>query len=236
MQADPIQEWRRLTEHYRRMTDEELRGLAFDFANLTDTARQVLRGEMRSRGLGDPQSMSGAPQTAGGARTAFAPEPIFEQAATSRSAFGHVPGLVPDAPDSGNEDGPHEYTWKTVLCQCETSEQAWQLCEALKKAGIESWIENATRYSPYADLDMTNPRVLVAADQIDGARTIAAQPIPPEIVQASRVKAPEFTPPRCPRCGAEDPVLEDVDPSNSWRCEQCDAEWTESAESAETSW
>ena len=56
MQSDPALEWRRLTEHYREMSDEELRELAADFANLTETAQQVLAQEMRSRGLGDPQA------------------------------------------------------------------------------------------------------------------------------------------------------------------------------------
>jgi hypothetical protein len=40
---------------------------------------------------------------------------------------------------------------------------------------------------------------------------------------------PEFEPPRCPQCGAEDPVLEGVDPFNTWLCEACGKQWTESA-------
>ena len=35
------------------MNDDELHQLAADFADLTDTAQQALRSEMRSRGLGD---------------------------------------------------------------------------------------------------------------------------------------------------------------------------------------
>ncbi len=56
MQADPILEWQRLTEHYREMSDEELHELADDLGNLTDTAQQVLRSEMKSRGLGETQA------------------------------------------------------------------------------------------------------------------------------------------------------------------------------------
>ena len=51
MQADPIAELRRLTEHYRELSDDELRNLAADFADLTETAQQALRTEMQSRGL-----------------------------------------------------------------------------------------------------------------------------------------------------------------------------------------
>ena len=47
MQADPILEWQRLSEHYRAMNDDELRQLAADFADLTDTAQQALRSEMQ---------------------------------------------------------------------------------------------------------------------------------------------------------------------------------------------
>ena len=70
---------------------------------------------------------------------------------------------------------------------------------------------------------------MVAADQLDQAREIAARPIPKEIVEQSKMQTPEFEPPVCPNCGAGDPVLESVDPVNSWRCEACGKEWSESA-------
>jgi ribosomal protein L37AE/L43A len=130
-------------------------------------------------------------------------------------------------------DGPHEYTWKTLLCECETSEEARQLCEALQEAGIKGWIEGTGTYSPYAQFDLANPRVLVAADQFDQARAITARPIPREIVEESAMEALDFEPPKCPKCGAADPVLEGVDPENTWRCEQCGEQWTESATGAD---
>jgi hypothetical protein len=94
----------------------------------------------------------------------------------------------------------------------------------LSRAGIESWIER-----PGGDWMIGGPRVLVAADQLDEARRIAAQPIPQEIVELSKIDVPEFEPPSCPQCGAADPVLEGVDPFNTWRCEACGKQWTESA-------
>ena len=36
MQVDPIEEWRRLREHYIQLNDEELYELALDFAELTE--------------------------------------------------------------------------------------------------------------------------------------------------------------------------------------------------------
>jgi uncharacterized Zn finger protein len=38
---------------------------------------------------------------------------------------------------------------------------------------------------------------------------------------------PEFVLPKCPKCGAEDPVLEGADPVNTWRCETCGKLWSE---------
>jgi len=60
MQINPAEEWQRLTEHYRGMLDGELEQLAESFGDLTETAQQVLRNELRNRGLDEP----GAPKTA----------------------------------------------------------------------------------------------------------------------------------------------------------------------------
>jgi hypothetical protein len=42
-----------------------------------------------------------------------------------------------------------------------------------------------------------------------------------------REAAPEYVPPTCPECHAEDPVLESADPSNNWLCEACAARWSD---------
>ncbi len=107
-----------------------------------------------------------------------------------------MPELVPDATDGADNEGSHEYTWKTVLCDCDTNEQAQELSAALRQAGIESWVQQAREFG------RSYPRVLVAADQLDQARAIAARPIPPEIVAESQTEVPEFVPPSCPKCGA----------------------------------
>jgi rubredoxin len=230
MQADPVLEWQRLTEHYREMSDDELRDLAADFADLTDTAQQALRSEMRSRGLGDapapePTLTTNAPQSNTPSAPATArvePEPGPEYPGFYAGYFGRMPELVPDAPDGADDEGPHDYTWKTVLCDCDTNEQAQELSAALQQAKIECWVQQSREFG------RRNPRVLVAADQLDQARAIAAGPIPPEIVAETQTEVPDFTPPSCPKCGAPDPVLEGVDPANSWKCEQCGHEWADS--------
>jgi hypothetical protein len=235
MPADPILEWQRLTERYRDMNDDELRELAADFSDLTDSAQQALHSEMRSRGLGDLIGASNAPVTANVPLTATdtkrASAPIHDRVLDASGFFSRQPELVPDAPDAEAEaDGPVEYTWKTPLCECGTLQEANELSAALKQAGIDSWIEGPkpSAYSAYASLELMNPRVLVAADQLDQARAIAASPIPHEIVAESEAEDPEFVSPLCPKCGAADPILEGVDPVNAWKCDQCGQQWTDS--------
>ena len=211
MQGNPAADWQGLTEHYREMSDEELQELAADFVDLTETAQQVLRTEMRNRGLHEPRA-------AGETRTNSDRPARPRWASSVDPDAGGIGSSAPGA--NGEDDLPREFTWKTTLCECDDREQAWQIYEVLKRAGIESWIERPGSGIVY-------PRVLVAADQLDEARDIAARPVPREIVDEIR-QVPEFEPPKCPKCGAEDPVLESVEPANAWLCEACGKQWTDS--------
>jgi hypothetical protein len=204
------------------MYDAELLELAADSGNLTETAQQALSDEMRKRGLALPRS-AGAPR-----RVA---DPMLERASTAPGADPRAPELAADTPGTADEaDAPQEYTWKTLLCECETGEEALQLAAVLRHSGIETWIEGRRgSYSPFAQVDQGFPRILVPADRLEEAREIAANPIPEEIVEQSKIEMPEFEAPVCPKCGAADPVLEGVDPVNSWFCEACENEWTETA-------
>jgi hypothetical protein len=136
-----------------------------------------------------------------------------------------------DLPD----DGPHEYSWKTELCTCDTREEAWQMGQVLGRAGIDSWIQQ-----PRGSGGLDGPRVMVGADQLEHARAIAAQPIPQDIIDESREldDAPAYENPKCPKCHAPDPTLESVEPSNNWLCESCGYTWSdpavENAENPET--
>jgi hypothetical protein len=202
------------------MYDDELFELAADSADLTEQVRQVLGDEIRKRGLEDPRTVSQARKEA---NLPAAPQRDSDVNTSDVDLLGSG-AAVQDG------DVPREYTWKTVLCECEDREEAWQICEVLRQAGIESWIEGpGGSYSPYSQLDQRSPRILVAADRFDEAREIAAWPIPKEIVEQSKMQSPEFETPVCPNCGAGDPVLEGVDPFNTWKCEACGNEWTESA-------
>jgi len=119
------------------------------------------------------------------------------------------------------EGGDQEFSWKVLLCECDTSAEAWQISQVLKRAGIDNWIEGVnSRWGGY-------PKVLVAADQLEEATRIANQPIPADIIEDSNQEIPEYETPTCPKCRAEDPVLESAEPNNSWLCEACGAQWTD---------
>ena len=199
MLDNPEKEWRRLTEHYASMYDEQLQELAADFNNLTEMAQQALRAELQKRNLADH------------------PEPERSTDRRQEQDASHGDETENDS------DLPPEYTWKTFLCDCETADQALHLREALRRAGIESWVE-AFQY----DLSIgRGPRILVAADQFEEARAIASQPIPEDVIRHFNTPVEEFEVPLCPQCGGEESVLLGVEPTNSWSCETCGHEWSE---------
>ena len=212
MQRDAIGDWQRLTKLYGEMSDDELFALDADITDLTDVAQQVLRDEMRSRRLDRQRVASEEPHSP-------------ESPAAPQSDHGV------DAPAAGDEtaesDLAHEYTWKVPLCESDDPERTWQIQEVLRDAGVESWLE-APR--SIASLDLGYPRILVAADQLEEANAILARPIPQAIVDQSKIQLPDFEPPVCPACGAREPVLVSVNPANTWQCETCGKQWTDSAE------
>jgi len=212
MQIDPVAEWRRLTEHYRQAPDTQLQELARNFADLTETAQQALRDELRHRGLPGPGS---SPLPAAGAvRAQTAALPPRENSEAS------------EYPEDLEEDEKPsvEYTWKTVLCECEEWDQVQQLQEMLRRAGIDSWSPND---------GLLYPRILVAADQLEEARLVIAKPVPQDIIDDSHTVVPEYEMPRCPACRAADPVLEAADPVNTWQCEACGRQWSDPEPAAE---
>jgi hypothetical protein len=223
MFENPADEWQRLTEQYRAMYDGELEQLAADFKDLTQTAQEVLRNEMRNRGLAE----AGTPPK----RVERPPRPIpvasshFESDVDPDAGAGGHRGLDPE----DESDGPREYTWKTTLCDCADRDQATMLRETLRRAGIESWVDAPGKYA----IDVQSPRLLVPADQLEEASEIASRPIPKEVVDWFSEEVPEFVAPKCPQCGAEDPVLESAEPTNSWLCETCGKQWTEQDAAAE---
>ncbi|KAA6460214.1 DUF2007 domain-containing protein [Acidobacteria bacterium AB60] len=206
-EESPDQEWRRLTKLYGAMYDGQLLELAASLGDLTEMAQTVLRDELRKRGLGDPLAAGWS-----------ARERLDEHEAAEHGV---------EAPHGDATKRPVEYTWKVELCRCEDSTESWQVGEALRRAGIQCWL-NPTQFPS----DLRGPIVMVAADQLEEARAVIAQPIPQDIVDQSKEEVPEYEAPVCPSCGAADPVLISAEPSNAWECESCGREWTDAVDAS----
>ncbi|HWG22199.1 MAG TPA: hypothetical protein VG225_16865 [Terracidiphilus sp.] len=216
MQESLDQQWRRLTAYYAGLWDEELLNVAADYKDLTEMAQQVLRDEMKRRGLGNPSAIQEPPSSAA--------LPPSSPAAVHWIAQGSLREPESALPEDGDEQ-PREYTWKVPLCDCEDQEQARQMAEALRRNGIERWIE--ARDTGFVPGFPSPPRIVVAADQLEAAQRIAAQPIPQDIIEQSKMDVPEFAMPKCPQCGRQEPVLMATEPANAWQCQACGKEWSE---------
>ncbi len=86
----------------------------------------------------------------------------------------------------------------------------------LKSAGIESLVPS----SEIGAIDVA--RVIVAPADAQSARLILSRPNALGTLTAEEAM---FTGPACPECGAADPVLQSVEPTNEWLCEACGHLW-----------
>lgn len=145
MQTDPMEEWRRLTTLYSEMGDIEIRDLTHQINDLTPAARQILRDELKKRGIAEVDAIEASkPLPNSFASVHYEPQYY-------RYEFGDTPS---------EDEETHEYTWKTPLCEFDTDAEARQLAEALRRSGVDSWIRRpSSRY-----LNMTAYQILVAAD------------------------------------------------------------------------
>ena len=215
MSADPVEEWRRLSALYSEMGDIEIQELTNQISEITPAAHDVLREEIEKRELDKrpdvPASSSLSPQQATDRRTI--------------SHFVPASGEVGDLIEEIEEETPVEFSWKTLLCECADIPEARAIARVLMSAGIECWIERSGQFYGGAG----GPKIVVAADQLDHAQQLLEQPIPQSILDEERElqNAPQYELPTCPECGAPDPILESVEPSNNWLCESCDHAWSD---------
>ena len=212
-----MEEWRHLTALYSEMGDIEIRELADQINDLTPNAQQILRDELKKRGVSEKHS-SGPAQ---GKRD-------------DDSGAVHWDGRREDSDLDPNGDaseiGAPEYTWKTGLCRCDSIDEAAQRAEMLRRAGIECWVQRpGSRFVvPWLEIGVGDIQINVAADQLDQARTVVSQPIPQDIMEMKEEEATSaYEIPACPECGAADPTLESVEPSNNWLCESCGHTWSD---------
>jgi hypothetical protein len=69
-------------------------------------------------------------------------------------------------------------------------------------------------------------------DERDASRAeeVMAAPRTTTVANAEKNAVEDFEAPACMQCGSPDPLLESVEPFNTWRCESCGAQWIEDTE------
>ena len=86
----------------------------------------------------------------------------------------------------------------------------------LRSASIESVVPS----SEIGAID--TPRLIVGPADAQTAEMILSRPNALGTISPEDAVFPESV---CPACGATDPLLEAVEPTNLWRCEACDHTW-----------
>jgi hypothetical protein len=114
MQTDPVEEWRRLSALYSEMGDAEIQELVDQINDLTPTAQEALRDQVKKRGLS-------------------ARDPRREFAQRAQAALENE--------ESDAADRPYEYSWKVRVFEGDDLQRIRQLAEVLSRAGMERWVE-----------------------------------------------------------------------------------------------
>jgi hypothetical protein len=93
-------------------------------------------------------------------------------------------------------------------------EEALLAQSLLRSAGIPSVVPTSEI------LAIDTPRLIVGPSDAVAAQLILSRPD-----ATGDADAAVFLEPTCPKCGAVDPILESVEPTNHWHCESCDNRW-----------
>jgi hypothetical protein len=201
-----------LLRRYSELLDRDILEHAIAFNNLTRSAQQALREEMKRRGLGDPVSLTGSHDPTDPESIARTEAEINARLETRRALHG---------------DEERDYTWQTPLRDYATREEALQRLEMLNRAGIQCWFGDPDSRRGDPTSQRLDYRILVPADQLEEAFEIITQPVPQDIIDESKVEVPEYQLPHCPRCQDQEPTLIATEPSNQWLCESCGNQWNE---------
>jgi DNA-directed RNA polymerase subunit M/transcription elongation factor TFIIS len=204
--ADSAGEWLRLSEHYRKLTDEELLTLARRPSSLTDDAQRVLRNEMSARRLALPPE-----------------EPPTEE---------HPVYVEPD-PDSLYAE-ERELVEICTVWSLRDALQVQKILDVAgipfymgkeKATGVDPGTFNFSEGVPVAVMQVALPWIRGPMENYHPADE------PAEV----REESPDI-PVTCPKCHSEDVIFERRDPEPktraedftskfNWACESCGHRW-----------
>jgi hypothetical protein len=123
------------------------------------------------------------------------------------------------------------YLAGTIVREYDTVKEAKLAAFVLELAQIEAAVVDGK-----ASFDLRPPSVRVAPEDVERADALLAQPISAEIRAdfEAMLHEPDFELPACPRCASEGALLEGVEPTNQWRCEDCGHSWKDTVQTKET--
>jgi hypothetical protein len=223
---DPEQERQRLAEFYSRQIEERLEKVAGEAYELSDLAKEMLRAELRKRGL----SVELAEHAPLGVKKAPQPAHPPQEQTPEKESFG---------PESQPARGPDHVHEMVTLRQFRDLPEALLAKGSLDSAGIECALadDNMVRMDWFYSNAIGGIKLLVNRGDAADAEQVLTQPIP-EHLDVAGVGA--FEQPRCPNCGSLDISFRELQPAayltmflnvpipfhkRAWRCHSCDVEW-----------
>jgi hypothetical protein len=223
---DPEQERRRLAAFYDGQLDGELEKVAGEAYELSDLAREVLRGELQKRGL-DVELTEHTP-----IRMKKTPEP------------GDPPEEDATKEELPLSQGIVDEREIVTIRKFRDLPEALLAKGSLESAGIECVLadDNMVRMDWFYSNAIGGIKLLVKAQDAAEAEQVLSQPIP------EHFDVPDmglFEQPKCPKCGSLDINYRELDPATyfslgvtylgvgvpipihrrAWRCHSCKVEW-----------
>ena len=230
--VDPEQEKRRLAEFYAGQMDGELEKVARQGYELTEIARGALRAELTRRGFNV---------------TLAEHPPVIPKKKTEPQAGDPAPNDPPlqEFP----EDGEFEHRSMVTIRKFRDLPEALLAKGSLDSAGIECTLvdDNMVRLDWFISNLLGGVKLQVNAEDAAAAEEMLSQPIP-EDFDVSGMGT--YEQPHCPKCGSLDVNFREIAPAaylsaafsvpipfrrRAWRCQTCDVEWEDDAETGEDS-
>ena len=203
---DHAEEWLRLSEQYRQLSDDELIGLARQTSELTDGAQQALAQEIANRRLKIPPEEAGPPPSA---------DQQPDSTDDSESAYAEDRELVD-------------------ICTVWSLADALKVQRLLDAAGIPFYVgpEKATDVEAVTSNYGNGLDVQIMKVGLPWARLVLQQYFPADEPPEKNADDSANIAIHCPKCHSTEVVFEDLDrgPENSegkplskfkWTCDSC---------------
>lgn len=229
---DPAgQEFLRISERYRQMSDSELLVLMPQSSELTPFAQEALANEVRSRGLKtEVEDEEPAPSS-----PVKPPPALFEHESPKfrDSAGSDFPGS-----DSSDEDQYHEDRKLVELCTVWSVRDALKLQTVLDEAGIPFFMgpEKATAVDGVTSNFVKGIGVQIMQIGLPWARPAMQHYEPEDDPTPKETEELDDLPVRCPKCHSTEVVFEGLDSAPAmatnessqkykWICDSCGHQW-----------